>query len=183
MTGAEPTFERVGEHVRFEGRFIQVATVSVRTPDGSVVDRDVVHHPGAVGVVPLHDDRSVTLVRQYRAPIDRWLLEIPAGLRDLAGEDPSHTGARELAEEVGLVADTLDLLCVFDNSAGFSDESVHVYLATGLHGVPSAVHGVEEEHLVVERLPLEQALGLVREGAITDAKTMIGLLLTDQTTS
>ncbi|MEZ5208483.1 MAG: NUDIX hydrolase [Acidimicrobiales bacterium] len=176
MTG-DGSFRRLDEDVHWTGHIVSVATGRFAAPDGTTFQRDVVHHPGAVGVVPLTDDGDVVLVRQYRAVLDSWLLEIPAGLRDVDGESTEQTAARELAEEVGLRADTYELLCRFHNSPGCTDEEVVVYLATGLEVTASDAQGVEEEHLDVIRVPLADALAQVHEGAITDAKTVIGLLL------
>ena len=119
----------------------------------------------------------MTLVRQFRAPLGRDLLEIPAGLRDVADEPPEVTAARELAEEVGLRADHLELLCRFHNSPGFSDELVHVFLATGLHPVDNDLQGIEEQHMTVERLALDELLAMIADGRVTDAKTVIGVAL------
>jgi ADP-ribose pyrophosphatase len=130
-----------------------------------------------VSVVPLHDDGTVTLVRQYRAPLDRMILEIPAGKRDVDGEAPDLTAHRELAEEVGLAAVRLELLCRFRNSPGFSDEEVFVFLATELTDVPNAPDGIEEQSMTIERIDLDDVPALVGAGELEDAKTIIGLLL------
>jgi 8-oxo-dGTP pyrophosphatase MutT (NUDIX family) len=169
-------FRIVGERSAWTGRRIEVAVADIEGPDGSHHEREVVHHPGAVAVAPVHDDGTVTLVRQYRAAIDADLWEVPAGLRDVEGEPTDETARRELAEEAGLEATRLDLLVTFHNSPGFSDEAVTVYLATGLSEVPDDRQGIEEEHMVVERVPLAEALGMVDDGRITDAKTVIALL-------
>jgi ADP-ribose pyrophosphatase len=145
-------------------------------PDGAEHRREIVQHPGAVAVVPLHDDGSVTLVRQYRAALDTEMWEIPAGIRDVDGEPEATTAARELAEEVGLEADRIEELVRFHTSPGFCDEAVTVFLATGLRPVPPAHEGVEEQHMVIETMPLYQAVAAVEDGRITDAKTVIGLL-------
>lgn len=159
------------------GKRIRAGEVRVAAPDGSVLERETVHHPGAVGVVPLHDDGTVTLVRQYRVSVDAELWEVPAGLRDVEGEPPAETASRELIEEAGLEASHLEFLVSFHNSPGFTDERVDVYLATGLAPVPDDRQGVEEAHMVVDRVPLDQALAMIDDGRITDAKTVIGLLL------
>lgn len=178
---AGPTpFRIVSERTVWTGLRITVAMRDVAGPDGSRHEREVVHHPGAVGVVPLHADGAVTLVRQYRAPIDRMLWEVPAGLRDVEGEDPAATAARELAEEAGLEAGTLEHLITFHNSPGFCDEAVVIYLATNLSEVPDDRQGVEEQHMEVARVPLAEALAMVDDGRITDAKTVIALLATDR---
>jgi 8-oxo-dGDP phosphatase len=162
------------------GLRIAAAMRDVVGPDGTHYEREVVHHPGAVGVVPLHADGAVTLLRQYRAPIDRVLWEVPAGLRDVEGEDPATTAARELAEEAGLQAGSLEHLVTFHNSPGFSDEQVILYLATGLSEVPDDRQGIEEQHMEVARVPLSEALAMVDDGRISDAKTVIALLATDR---
>jgi 8-oxo-dGDP phosphatase len=173
---ADPPFRIVGERPVWTGQRVTVALVNVEGPDGSHHEREVVHHQGAVGVVPLHDDGTVTLVHQYRAAVGAALWEIPAGLRDVEGEPTDETARRELAEEVGLRAARLDHLLTFHNSPGFSDEAVVVYLATGLSEVPDDRQSIEEQHMLVERLPLDEALAMVDDGRISDAKTVIGLL-------
>ena len=176
--GGEATgFRIVDDTTVWRGSRIHAGAVRVAAPDGSVIERDVVHHPGAVGVVPLHDDGTVTLVRQYRVSIDADAWEIPAGLRDVDGEPTDETARRELVEEAGLSAGRLEFLVGFHNSPGFTDERVEVYLATDLAAVPDDRQGVEEAHMVVERVSLDAALGWIDDGRITDAKTVIALLL------
>src|SRR5262245_32483858 len=119
-----PAFEPLRETTVYEGHRIRVAQVAYRTPDGGEIDRDVVRHPGAVAVVPLHEDGTVTLVEQFRAALDRDLIELPAGIRDVDGEADAVTANRELAEEVGLHATRLEHLVTFHNSPGFTDESL-----------------------------------------------------------
>jgi ADP-ribose pyrophosphatase len=153
-----------------------VAIAEVEGPDGDRFEREIIHHPGAVGVMPLHDDRTVTLVHQYRVAIGSDMWEIPAGLRDVADEPTADTARRELAEEAGLRAGRIEHLVTFHNSAGFSDESVVVYLATELADVADDRQGIEEQHMRVERMTLDDAFAMVDDGRITDAKTMIALL-------
>jgi ADP-ribose pyrophosphatase len=145
-------------------------------PDGSTFERDIVHHPGAVSVVAVIDGAAV-LVRQYRAALERDLLEIPAGKRDVENEPPEVAAARELEEEVGLTARTLELLAEFYNSPGFCDEHSFVYLASDLTEVTARPVGVEEQAMSIERVPLEDVPALIAAGEIVDAKTIIGLLL------
>jgi ADP-ribose pyrophosphatase len=170
-------FRKEGEELVYDGRVITVAKGRFVTPDGDSVVREVVHHPGAVSVVPLRDDGSVVLVRQYRAALDRELLEIPAGKRDVDGEAAEITANRELAEEVGLHARQLTKLAEFFNSAGFCDEHSTIFLGTGLESVPTNVQGVEEAHMTIEHVPLTEVRSMIERGEITDAKTIIGLLL------
>ena len=175
--GSASGFVHVDDDVLHEGHVVTLVTGRFTAPDGSSFTREIVRHPGAVSVVPLHDDGTVTLVRQYRAALDRDLLEIPAGKRDVAGEAPEVTARRELSEEVGLEADRLEPLAEFVNSAGFSDEHSHVYLATGLHQVDDDRQGLEEQHMIVERVALDDVPRLIAQRLLIDAKTVIGLTL------
>jgi 8-oxo-dGTP pyrophosphatase MutT (NUDIX family) len=137
-----------------------------------------VHHPGAVGVVPVVDEgAAVLLVRQYRSSVDSMLLEIPAGLRDVPGEPPIETARRELVEEVGQRAGRVELLCAFHNSPGFCDEVVHVFAAYDLTPCDLDRQGIEEQHMTIEQVALDDVPSMIASGAITDAKTVIGLLL------
>jgi 8-oxo-dGTP pyrophosphatase MutT (NUDIX family) len=170
------SFRVVGEHAAWAGRRIDAAVLEVEGPGGTRYQREVIHHPGAVGVVPLHDDGTVTLVRQYRAALDAEIWEIPAGLRDVAGEPTAETARRELVEEAGLAAGHLEHLVTFHNSPGFSDEAVAIYVATDLTAVPDDRQGAEEEEMLVERIPLAEARAMVADGRITDAKTVIAVL-------
>ncbi len=171
-------FRKLDERTLVQSNLLHVAVGTFEAPDGQRFERDLVHHPGAVVMVPV-DERTneVIFVRQYRAPLDRELLEVPAGKRDVKGEPPEVTAARELVEETGLEAGRLQLIGHFFNSPGFSDEESWCFLATDLHTVPDERHGIEEEHMTVERYPLSHVDELVRSGEITDAKTIIGLFL------
>jgi ADP-ribose pyrophosphatase len=175
LTGS--AFRIVGEDVVWEGRRVTAAIVQVEGPDGDRLEREVVHHPGAVGILPLHDDGSVTLVRQFRAAIGEEMWEIPAGLRDVPDEPTEETAHRELAEEVGLRAGHLERLVQFHNSPGYADEAVVIYVATELSVVPDDRQSAEEQHMAVERVALDAALRMIDAGTITDAKSVIGLLM------
>lgn len=175
------SFRKIGETEVHRGALIDVAVGEFAAPDGGRFHRDVVHHPGAVSVVPLlADAATVLLVRQYRAAIDAELLEIPAGKRDVDSEPPVDTAARELEEEVGRHAGRLDLLARFYNSPGFCDEDSWVFLATDLTAVDRSAHSSEEEHMTVEEVPLAAVPGMIADGRLRDAKTIIGLTLTLQ---
>ncbi len=176
-TGVGDGFRKVGERGIHTGRVVRLVESVFTTPDGATLTRDVVHHPGAVAVVALENDR-VVLLRQFRAPLEGELLEIPAGTRDAAGEDPVATARRELIEEAGLACESLEVIGSFFNSPGFCDELSHVLLATGLSEVPRRPDGAEEEWMAVERVGLDEAVGMIDTGEIRDAKTIIGLLLT-----
>jgi ADP-ribose diphosphatase len=170
------TFRIVGERPAWRGRRISVAVLEVVGPDGERFEREIVHHPGAVAILPLHEDGTVTLIHQFRAAVDDTMWEIPAGMRDVADELPEDTAQRELAEEVGLRAGRLEYVARFHNSVGFSDESVVIYLATELSAVEDDRQEAEEEHMDVERVQLATALAMVDDGRITDAKTVVALL-------
>lgn len=171
-------FRRVHEETIYRGTVVTMAHGTFEGPDGDRFERDIVHHPGAVVVVPLVDDHSVLLVRQYRAAIGRELLEVPAGKRDVAGEATEVTAARELAEEVGRAAGRIDLLARFYNSPGFSDEFTWLYLARDLTVVDLDPQGVEEQAMTVEEVRLADIDDLIARGELVDAKTIIGLTLT-----
>lgn len=177
---AEPEmpFRVRDEETIWVARPFRVCVARVEGPDGEALTRDVVHHRGAVAAVPLHEDGTVTLVHQYRVALDRGIWEIPAGLRDVDGEPTETTARRELAEEVGLSGGQMSHLATFHNSPGFCDEEVQIFLATDLTAVPDDRQGPEEKHMVVERMPLSDALEMVDDGRITDSKTVIGLLRT-----
>ncbi|MBV1855529.1 NUDIX hydrolase [Catellatospora sp. NEAU-YM18] len=148
-------------------------------PDGSVAPRDVVSHVGAVVVAALDDQGRVVLVRQYRHPVGRYLWELPAGLMDVSGEDLATAALRELAEEADLTAARVDLLVDLHTSPGFSNELVRVFLARELAEIPEAdrhVRGDEEADMQVSRVPLDEALGMVADGRITNAAAVAGLL-------
>ncbi len=170
-------FHKRSERLVHQGFLISLAEGTFTDPVGEPFTRDIVHHPGAVSVVPYQADGTVLLVRQYRAAIDRDLLEIPAGKRDVADEPPELTAHRELAEEVGRSAARMDLLGAFYNSPGFCDEYSYTYLARDLVEVATEAHSVEEASMVIEAVAFGDALAMIGSGEITDAKTIIGLLL------
>jgi 8-oxo-dGTP pyrophosphatase MutT (NUDIX family) len=145
-------------------------------PDGHEFTRDIVHHPGAVSVVAIDDEGRAVLVRQYRAAVDMDLLEIPAGKRDVDGEAPEITAQRELAEEVGLEAESFELLAEFYNSPGFCDEHSLSYLARGLRDCDRAPVGIEEQSMEIVRIPLDEVPDLIARRELVDAKSIIALL-------
>ena len=171
-------FRKVDESQLTSGPVISLALARFTAPDGSPFERQVVHHPGAVVVVPLLDNGRVMLVRQFRAAVEAELLELPAGKRDVDGEAPEVTAARELAEEVGLRPGRLHRLARFYNSPGFSDELSHLFLAEDLEACDRAPAGIEEGHMSTEEVDLADVPRLIAAGDIIDAKTIIGLALT-----
>jgi len=175
-----PGFRHLGDETIASLHRIDVVKATFEDPDGGTFERDVIRDKQVVAMVPLlADRRSVLMVRQYRGPIDAVQLEVPAGLMDLDGEaDPVVTAQRELAEEVGKQAGSLDLLAEAYTSAGISDELVRVYLATDLSDVPDDRQGVEEAHMTLEEVALDDVPAMIADGRLTDAKSIIGLLLT-----
>lgn len=171
-------FRKLSERTVFSGSLVSVAIGTFEGPGGDTFERDVVHHPGAVDVVPLLDDgRTVVMVRQYRAAVDKDLLEIPAGKRDVQDEPPEITAARELEEEIGMRAGRIDLLARFLNSPGFCDEESYVFLARDLTPSANSLQGIEEQHMTVEHISLDDVPALIATGELVDAKTIIGLCL------
>ena len=157
----------------FEGRVLRI-TVDTISEGELTYQREVVHHFGSAVIIPVFDDGTVMLVKQYRHPAVRYLLEAPAGtLGD--GERPEAGAARELEEELGLVASRLEKLSEFFVSPGFLEEKMHVYLATGLMEGKQFLDA--DEVLEIVRLPIAEALEMITSGEIQDAKTIIGLML------
>jgi ADP-ribose pyrophosphatase len=170
-------FRRVSEEELLRAWLFRVDRYHLLDPDGKPFDRFVIRHPGAVTIVPVHDDGTVTLVRQYRAAVDTQVLEIPAGTRDKDGEEPEDTARRELAEEAGLEAANWELLLGTWNTPGISDQHTLIYLATGLTSIPSRPDGVEEGYMTVETIHLDEVDALVADGSLKDETTVLGLYL------
>jgi 8-oxo-dGTP pyrophosphatase MutT (NUDIX family) len=172
-------FTHLGDREVHRGHVWSVVVGSFSSPDGIVFERDIVRSPGAVGIVPvLYDPEghpSVVLVRQYRPSCGFELIEIPAGMRDVPGEPTESTAHRELAEEVGLAADSMTRIARFHPSPGMTDSTTEIFLATGCEPIQRDLQGPEEEHMTELHLPLADALALIDNGTITDAKTVIGL--------
>jgi 8-oxo-dGDP phosphatase len=162
------------------GRLITVRADKVRMPDNQLAEREVVLHPGAVAVLALDDTDRILMIRQYRHPVGRLLWEIPAGLRDVAGEDPFLTAQRELVEEAGYRARDWRVLVDYFSSPGFSTERLRIYLARDLELVPKAerdfVPQDEEAFLLTSWLPLEAAVGKVLAGELHNGVTALGIL-------
>jgi ADP-ribose pyrophosphatase len=164
-------FERIDTEEVWKGRIASVRVDRIRHADGEVVEREVVSHPGAVAVVA-HDDENLWLVRQPREAVGEDLLELPAGKLDEEGEDALATAKRELAEEIGKGAKTWKHLTTFYSSPGFSDEQIHVYLATDLYDEHAEAD--ENERIEIVRVPLGDIDRVIRENK--DSKSLIGLL-------
>jgi ADP-ribose pyrophosphatase len=176
-------FGHLGDRLAHQGHIWHVAVGTFHAPDGSIFERDIVRSPGAVAAAPLRWRNGVpmiTLVSQYRAPFDATVIEIPAGMRDIPGEPPDVTAHRELREEAGLVAAAMRPLVHFYPSAGMTDSVLHLFLATGLSDVDQDVHGPEEEAMTVFEVSVDDAMGMVLDGRIRDAKTVLAVLLIER---
>jgi ADP-ribose pyrophosphatase len=176
MTVPEPG--RIKSVRAYTGRVISLDVDTVRFPDGSTGELEMVRHPGASAVVPFlsdprGEDPQVLMIRQYRYAADGYLYEIPAG-RLNKGEDPRECAMRELKEETGCTAEQIERLFSFYTTPGFTDEKIHVFLATGL--VPGETKHEADEFLDLEPMLLSRALDMVESGEIMDAKTALALL-------
>lgn len=171
-------FRVVETATRWQGSFLEVVDAQIVASDGSTFQRDVVRHPGAVVIVPVTKDRAhAILVRQFRAAVDRDLLEVPAGKRDVDGEPPEETARRELEEEIGYRPGCLVKLSEFFNSPGFSNEYTHLFCALDLEPLAAArAVTVEEAAMTVEEVPFADVDALIEQREIVDAKTIIGLM-------
>jgi len=162
----------------YSGRLLRLELLQVEGPDGRRREREVVRHPRAVAFVPLLEEdgqQKVILVRQYRAPLDKEILEIPAGTLE-AGESPLECAERELSEETGYRARHWEKLAEFYTSPGFCDEQLTLFLARELEPL-GGNHPDEGEFLQIEKIPLEGLRVMLKDGRLADAKTLIGLSL------
>lgn len=150
---------------------------TIRSPRGDVFERTYVSTPGAVGVIAVTPDNHIVLVSQYRSTFDDYVLEIPAGMRDVVGEDPARTAWRELAEETGYIPKTVEMLGTCLSSPGITDSVVELFFARDVAVGDSAPEGPEELEMSVLLIPFSDALTMVDKGEITDAKSVVGILL------
>jgi len=162
----------------YTGRIVSLDVDTVRFPDGSTGELEMIRHPGASAVVPFlsdpgSDDPQVLLIKQYRYAADGYLYEVPAGRLD-PGEDPKTCAARELKEETGCAANQLDYLTTIFTTPGFTDEKIHLFTATGL--TAGETKHEADEFLELQPMLLSKALGMIEAGEIQDGKTVIALL-------
>lgn len=160
----------------FEGKIIRLRVAKNELPDGRIATREIIDHPGGVGILPLDSNGNVYLVRQFRAPFGKVLLEIPAGKLEY-GEDPLSCGIRELKEEVGAKAKTMTSLGLSYSTPGFCNEIIYLYLATDLSFGETAFD--DGEFLSTEKIPLSALVDMVMKNEIDDAKTQLAILRTD----
>jgi ADP-ribose pyrophosphatase len=175
--GPRHTFPVVGSRRIYRGRVMAVRADQVEMPGGRVATREIVEHPGAVAIAAVDDRGRLAVIEQYRHAVGRRLQELPAGLLDVAGEDPALTAARELAEEAGLAATEWSVLLDLVPSPGFTDESVRVYLAQGLTEVGRPDLGDDEEsEMRVGWLPVEEAVRAAFAGELVNAVSVAAVL-------
>ncbi|CAM5588089.1 MULTISPECIES: NUDIX domain-containing protein [Niallia] len=161
------------EHI-YSGRIIQVQVDEVELPNGKTSTRELVKHPGAVAVIAITDDNKLVMVEQYRKPLEKVIVEIPAGKLE-KDEEPALCARRELEEETGYECESLELVSSFYTSPGFADEIIHVYVAKGLKQKENAAGLDEDEFVNVLEITLEEALEFIKEKRIFDAKTIFGV--------
>ena len=159
--------------ILFQGLVVEIEQMEVRIGDKGWHTYQIVRHPGGAAVLPLHEDGTVTLIRQLRPAVDEVMIEAPAGRLD-PGEEPALCGMRELAEETGIATQKLESLGIIHSSPGVFDEVIHLFVATGLTEIKAAPE--EYEDILTVRIPLDEAVRMARDGRISDGKT-IALLL------
>ncbi len=169
-------FETVSSKTVYSGAILALRLDQVAMPGGRVAEREVIEHHAAVAVAALDDDDNVVLINQYRHPIGRRLLELPAGLLDVPGEDPLEAAKRELAEETGLAAREWSVLVDVALSPGFTDEALRVYLARGLYETERPEPEFEEADIGVTVMKVDQAVQAALAGEIVNASAVAGVL-------
>lgn len=161
----------------YDGAVFRLTDETFESPNGETFRRQIVRHNGAVAVVPMHDDGTITVVSQFRASVMGRLLEIPAGLLDRPGEPLEEAARRELREEVGLLCGRLDHLCTYVPAPGMTDERVTIFVARDLTAVDTERHGPEEHDMVVSQVRLSDVLAMIEAGEIIDGKTAYAFAL------
>ena len=162
----------------FDGALLHVKRDTVKLPNGNEATREWIRHPGASSVIPVLPDGRIVLVRQYRYPIGKVTLEVPAGKLDAPDEDPLYCAPRELSEETGYQAEHIEKMTTIATTVGFSNEYIHLYVAEGL--TPGKQHPDEDEFINVVKVPLDEAVQMVLDGRIYDAKSATSILLVER---
>lgn len=177
MTPPDPP-ERIGSRRAYSGRIVKLDVDTIRTPAGVTLDLEIVRHPGAAAVVPLlseptSPDPFVLLIEQYRYAAGGKIWEIPAGVLE-EGETPEDAARRELLEEAGATAERFEHLTTIYTTPGFTDEQIHLFVATGIRAGEPTPQG--DEFIRVEARPISHVLAMIRDGDIVDAKSIVALL-------
>lgn len=161
----------------YEGKMINLRIDTVELPDKKYSKREIIEHPGAVGILPITDDGSMILVRQFRKAVEKNLLEIPAGKIEIY-EEPKETALRELSEETGYTPQKMEYLFEFYTSPGFSDEKIYLFLATDL--LKGEANPENDEYIEIEKIKIEDLVDMVKKGKINDSKTIIGIYFAEK---
>ncbi|NMB08327.1 MAG: NUDIX hydrolase [Tissierellia bacterium] len=156
----------------YEGKMINLRVDTVELPDKKYSKREIVEHPGSVGIIAITDDGHLVLVKQFRKPVEKTLLEIPAGKIEI-NEEPKETALRELYEETGYRAEKIEYLFEFYTSPGFSNEKMYLFLATEL--IEGNAEPEDDEYIEIEKIKLEDLIEMILKGEIVDSKTIIGI--------
>ena len=167
--------KKISSAAIFDGVLLHVRKDEVELPNGHRATREWIEHPGASAIIPLLPDNQIILVRQFRYPVGKVTLEIPAGKLDVAGEDPIECAKRELSEETGYTAGKFWKLTTIATTVGFTDEYIHLYAATDL--TAGKIHPDSDEFINAVKVPLTAAVQMVESGKIFDAKSAVAILL------
>ncbi len=170
-------FRLIDEALIFENPIYRLLDVTFESPSGDRFTRQIIRHPGAVAVIPITDDGDVIFVKQFRGAVNAELVEIPAGLLDIEGEDLETAARRELREETGMIATSVERLVAFNAAVGFADEQITVFVARGLVDVGVDLKGPEEQHMTTIRIPLAEAKAMAKRGEFPDVKTAFAILV------
>lgn len=162
----------------FDGSLLHVKRDTVQLPNGNQATREWIKHPGASSVIPVLPNGDIILVKQYRYPIGKITLEVPAGKLDSPDEDPQYCAKRELSEETGYEADYIEELTTIATTVGFSNEYIHLYVAKGLNA--GKQHTDEDEFINIVTIPLTEAVEMVLDGRIRDAKSVVSILMLER---
>lgn len=159
----------------YDGKVVHLQVDDVTLPNGKTSKREIIKHPGAVAIIPITKDNKIVFVEQYRKPLEKSLVEIPAGKLE-PGEKPEETAIRELKEETGYTTNELEFVASFYTSPGFADEIMYIYKSDKLEPLKETVDGDDDEFIEIMELTLEEAQQYVKENRIHDAKTNYAIL-------
>lgn len=167
-------FRILDKKLEHHGHIIDFYTYDLQVPNGNIAQWDIIEHKGASAIIPVDDEGRILLVRQYRGAIDDLLLEIPAGGRDSVEEDFAVCAARELEEEIGYRSEEIHHLVDYHSAAAYTSERIAIFYTESL--IPSRQHLDENEFVQIERYTLDELVDMIRQGEITDGKTIAGLM-------